>query len=420
MTTKPLQIQIDSRVFNDTFLPLLNNQDRLLLLYGGAGSGKSVFAAQKKLFRVLNEPNSRFLITRKIARTLRNSVFQLFRDLIAQWDLGDYFKVNKSDMEITCANGSQLIFSGLDDVEKIKSITRITGVWIEEASEIEPRDLRQLNLRLRGHTPGYKQIILTFNPIESEHWLKKNYFDAGPQDGVMVHHSTYLDNRYLDDEYRNELENLKEIDYYYYTVYCLGEWGSLGNVILTRWETKDIPQQARYYDAVSRGVDFGFNHPSACLDVGFRDGDVYIFNEIYERGLTNMEFIERIKSQGALKPLEVTTIADSAEPDRIKEFNQQGIPTEPAVKGPDSVRSGIDWLKSRKIFIHPSCTNTIAEIQGWKYKEDRHGNVLDEPVPFKDDAMAALRYAIEPWRLSSPPDASALTLLKNIKVYSRW
>jgi len=420
MTTEPLQIRIDSRVFNDTFLPLLNNQDRLLLLYGGAGSGKSVFAAQKKLFRVLSEPNSRFLITRKIARTLRNSVFQLFRDLIAQWDLEEYFKVNKSDMEITCANGSQLIFSGLDDVEKIKSITRITGVWIEEASEIEPRDLRQLNLRLRGPTPGYKQIILTFNPIESEHWLKKNYFDTGPQDGVTIHHSTYLDNRYLDDEYRYELENLKEIDYYYYTVYCLGEWGSLGNVILTRWETKDIPQQARYYDAVSRGVDFGFNHPSVCLDVGLRDGDVYIFNEIYERGLTNMEFIERIKSQGILKPAEVTTIADSAEPDRIKEFNQQGIPTEPAAKGPDSVRAGIDWLKSRKIFIHPSCNNTIAEIQGWKYKEDRNGNVLDEPVPFKDDAMAALRYAIEPWRLSSPPDTSALTLLKSIKVYSRW
>jgi phage terminase large subunit len=156
------------------------------------------------------------------------------------------------------------------------------------------------------------------------------------------------------------------------------------------------------------------------LDVGLRDGDVYIFNEIYERGLTNMEFIERIKSQGILKSAEVTTIADSAEPDRVKEFNQQGIPTEPAAKGPDSVRAGIDWLKSRKIFIHPSCTNTIAEIQGWKYKEDRNGNILDEPVPFKDDAMAALRYAIEPWRLSNPPDASALTLLKSIKVYSRW
>lgn len=412
-----INVEIDGGIFNDPFYPLLENRDRYLLLYGGAGSGKSVFAAQKKLIRLMQQPGHRFLITRKVARTLRNSVFQLFRDLISEWNLSDHFKINKSDMEITCVNGSQLIFSGLDDVEKIKSITRITGIWIEEASEIDPRDLRQLNLRLRGASPSYKQIILTFNPIEADHWLKKQYFDQGPQENTTVHHSTYLSNRFLDDEYRKELEALKDVDFYYYQVYCLGTWGSLGNIILTQWETKDIPQSARYYDAVSRGVDFGFNHPSACLDVGIKDGDIYIFGEVYERELTNTEFIERIKENGKLSPTQVTIIADSAEPDRIKEFNQHGLPTQPAKKGPDSVRHGIDWLKSRKIYIHPDCTNTISEIQTWKYREDKNGNVLEEPVPFKDDAMAALRYAVEPWRLSSPPDASALALLKSIKVY---
>lgn len=412
---KKQRIEIHSDVFNDAYLPALENQDRFLILYGGAGSGKSVFAAEKKLVRTLAEPRHRFLIARKVGRTLRNSVFQLFRDLISDWGLSDYFKVNKSEMEITCANGSQLLFVGLDDVEKLKSITRITGIWIEEASEIDARDLRQLNLRLRGKTPSYKQIILSFNPIDAQHWLKREYFDNGAPENATVLHTTYKDNRFLDDEYIRELEGLKEIDDYFYRVYCLGEWGTLGNLILTNWETKEISQDPHFYDAVSAGVDFGFNHPSAYLDVGMRDGVIYIFREVYERGLTNTDLIERIK---ALSRGSHLIVADSAEPDRIEEFRRHGLPTDPAVKGPDSVRAGIDYLRRHKIIVHPDCVNTVEELKGWKYREDRDGNVLDEPVPFKDDAMAALRYAVEPWRRNQPQDQNALTVLRSLRVHS--
>jgi len=397
-TAQKTRLEIDARVFNTAYLPHLETQDRFLVLYGGAGSGKSYFAAQKKLYRALSEPGHRFLIARKVAKTLRHSVFQLFRDVIGDWGLTGLFKVNKSDMEISCLNGSQLLFVGLDDVEKLKSITRITGIWVEEASELLPTDLRQLNLRLRGPTPSYKQIVLSFNPVDAESWLKRDFFDAGPRPGVTIVHTTYKHNRFLDAEYIAELEALKEQDLYYYQVYCLGEWGSIGNLILTNWVVEDIRQDPSDYDAASAGLDFGFNHPSAYLDLGLRDGDVYVLNEVYERGLTNTQLIDRVKQERRGRH---AIVADSAEPARIQEFRAAGLPARAALKGPDSVKAGIDWLRRRRIHVHPSCVNTIKELRAWKYREDKNGNVLEEPVEYMDDAMAALRYGTENWRLES-------------------
>lgn len=154
---------------NDTFLPLYKDQRRFLVLKGGAGSGKSVFVVEKLLYRILTEqyPSHphRFLILRKVAKTLRESCFALICGVIRQWGLDRLFRINKTDMSITCVNGNQFILAGLDDVEKLKSIFDITGVWLEEANEAEARDLRQVNLRLRGWTPFYKQIIVSFNPV---------------------------------------------------------------------------------------------------------------------------------------------------------------------------------------------------------------------------------------------------------------
>lgn len=400
MMVKKTRIEIHSEVFNDVYLPLLDDHKRYMVLYGGAGSGKSHFAAQKKLTRVLNEPGHRFLICRKVGKTLRNSVFQLFRDTISDWNLSGLFKVNKSDMEITCLNGGQLLFAGLDDVEKLKSITRITSVWIEEASELHPNDFQQINLRLRGQTPSYKQIILSFNPITSDSWLKSRFFDVAGRDDQTILHTTYKDNRFIDPEYAQVLEDLKDQDPYFYDVYCLGKWGSIGNLILTNWVIDEkVSLRPGDYDAVSAGLDFGFNHPSAYLDVGIKDDELCVYNEIYERQLTNTDLIERVKEQRIGTHV---IIADSAEPDRIKEFQQAGLRIQAAVKGPGSVNAGIDWLRGKRIRIHPSCVNTIKEIRSWKYKEDKQGNVLEEPVPFMDDAMAALRYAVEPWRVQQP------------------
>lgn len=415
--TPKAHIKIDRSIFNKIYLPYLDNDKRYEIIYGGAGSGKSWFIAQKKVYQHLRDKGRKTLVIRKVGNTLRHSVFTQIKQTISDWGASELFNVPKSktNFDIHGPNGNQFIFTGLDDVEKLKSIVGITDIWIEEASEISEDEFTQLDLRLRGTTAYPKQITLSFNPISALSWLKKRFFDVSDKSRISILKSTYRDNKFIDDEYREMIEALKEQDPVMYSIYALGEWGVMGNLILTNWEVKEVSQNPHDYDQVLQGLDFGYNHPSAFLRVGLKDGELNIFTEIYERKLTNQDLIDLIDP--LVTPYDLI-IADSAEPDRIEEFNRRGIKVEPAKKGPDSVRAGIEWLRRHKINIHPSCINTINEIQGWKYKEDRDGNVLDEPVPFKDDAMAALRYAIEPLRNGTESlDMDVLSLLAKAKVY---
>jgi phage terminase large subunit len=200
---------------------------------GGGGSGKSVFIAQKIILRMLSEKPHRFLVLRKVAKTLRESVYAELKRIIYQWGLQQLFKIHKGELLIECTNGNQILFAGLDDVEKLKSISGITAIWIEEASEINAEDFRQLDIRLRGQTKYYKQMMITFNPIDINHWLKKEFFDI-KKDNATTLHSTYKDNRFLDDEAKKVLEEFKVTDPYYYSVYALGEWGVLGKTIFPK------------------------------------------------------------------------------------------------------------------------------------------------------------------------------------------
>lgn len=217
---------------NETFLPLFVDQHKHLVLKGGGGSGKSIFAGRKVLDRCKWEPGHRFLVVRKTAKSLRESCFHQLRGDALKYYAGDVDRVPKgksSDMYLTFKNGSEIIFAGLDDVEKLKSIHDITGIWIEEATEISEHDFDQLDIRLRGEAKYYKQIIVTFNPISITHWLKKRFFDRKDKfDRVRVHESTYKDNRFLPEEDQQTLESFRETNPYYYTVYCLGMWGVIG------------------------------------------------------------------------------------------------------------------------------------------------------------------------------------------------
>lgn len=215
---------------NETFLPLFWDEHRYLVLCGGGGSGKSIFAGRKLLERVTGEPGHRWLVCRKVARTLRDSCFA---QLVGQ--IGDHYadaleKVNRADMRIRFRNGSEILFAGLDDVEKLKSIYDITGIWVEEASEISEGDFNQLDIRLRTDFPHYLQIILSFNPISITHWLKKRFFDR-EDPRARTHRSTYRDNRFLTAEAVQTLESFRETDPYYYQVYCLGQWGVTGRTV---------------------------------------------------------------------------------------------------------------------------------------------------------------------------------------------
>ena len=218
---------------NDTFIPLFYDQSRYQVLVGGGGGGKSIYAGRKVLERITSEKGHRWLVVRKVAKTIKQSCFQQLKGQITEHYTYSDFKINESDMVMTHKNGSQILFAGLDDVEKLKSIFGITGIWIEEGSELDERDFNQLDIRLRGKTPFYKQIIITFNPISINHWLKKRFFDSKMKNAI-THHSIYKDNRFLDEEAKEVLEAYKDSDPYYYDVYCLGQWGVLGSTIFDK------------------------------------------------------------------------------------------------------------------------------------------------------------------------------------------
>lgn len=401
---------------NSIYYPLYFNAERYTVLYGGAGSGKSHFQAQKIVYLITAEPGHNALILRKVARSSRHSTFALICRIINDWGLNRIFHINKSDMTITCwPNGNMMIFAGLDDVEKLKSVTFpggiLTDIWIEEATECTERDITQLDLRLRGLAPVRFQMTLSFNPVSALHWVKKRFFDRVVPNCKILK-TTYKDNRFLDSGYRATLEDLKNIDRTYYDIYCMGDWGVYGDLVFTNYETYNFNID-REWDRVISGLDFGWNHYQALEKIGILNNELYFFNEIYAREMTNTEFIDLNKEENVLTNTD-NCIADSADPAAIKEWCDAGYDVVGAKKGKDSRRAGYTYLKTRKLHIHKSnCPGIAAEIQTLKYKEDKDGNPTDEVIEFKDDAFAAARYATEPlWNTGG----SAFAIITDIGV----
>ncbi len=209
---------------NDCYIPYLDNRKRYLHFWGGSGSGKSVFAAQKVILRIVSEKPHRILCIRKVANTLRSSVYQLLKDTILDMGLMGEFTINKSEMRFIHISGNEILLAGLDDVEKLKSIAGITSIWVEEATELLVGDFDQLDLRLRGETVTYKQIIFTYNPINENHWIKSRFHDS-PQGNFDCLRTTFKDNHFIDDEYRTILEQKASSSPNLYRIYYLGEWG---------------------------------------------------------------------------------------------------------------------------------------------------------------------------------------------------
>jgi phage terminase large subunit len=392
------KVRIDlSRIYeaiNTAFHWLLDDDHRIQVLIGGGAASKSYSVGQAKLYKHLTEKGHRTLVIRKVGKTLRHSVFDLLLGIISSWDMGDLFKVNKTDMLITClVTGNQFIFSGLDDVEKLKSIYGVTDIWIEEASEITEADFMQLNLRMRGESLNKKQITFTLNPIYIGHWIKKRFFDRVEPD-CITHRSTYRDNEFLDSDSKKMLEGIT--DPYFKAVYVDGEWGVYGNVVFSNYIIEEFDYDETSLENVCQGLDFGFVHAQAIERLGFKDNDIYIFDELWAKGRTNDEFIADAQEYFGDKLNYMEMTADSANPDKIKEWNDKGYRVNPAKKGPGSLQFGIEFLVGKRIHIHASkCPNFAREIQSFKRKEDKDGNTKEDFVELNDDGIAAARYATE-------------------------
>lgn len=405
---------------NRNFAAVNRSRKRYIVMKGSAGSGKSVDTAQNYILRLMKDKGRNLLCVRKSDITNRDSTYAELTGAIYRifgQDAERYWTIKQSPLMLTCCNGNQIIFRGVNDEkqrEKLKSITfqkgKLTDVWIEEATEITQSDFEIIDDRLRGELPDgqFYQIRMTFNPVNKNHWIKKVFFDR-PDKNVLTHHSTYLQNRFIDAAYKERMMRRKEVDPEGYQIYGLGEWGEIGGLILHNWQIEDISTNINDYDDVAIGQDFGFNHANAVLLLGTRDDDIYILDEVYVHELETSEIIPLVQNKGF--PTNRTMWCDSAEPDRIKMWQSAGYRAQAVTKEQSEKKyqtAQIDWLKGvvsdskvikRRIFVHPQCVNTIKELQQWKWKKDeRTGEYLDEPVPVMDDAMAALRYGVEGWR----------------------
>jgi phage terminase large subunit len=399
-----INLDIDPKVFNEIYLKYqFHNNNRYQIYFGGSSSGKSFSLAQRAVLDVFGGKRN-YLVVRNVQSTIKRSCLNEITKAINAFNLRDYFDINKTDMIITCnINQKQILFCGLDDVEKVKSITPIDGVitdiWVEEATECEYKDIKQLDKRLRGRSEVIKRLTLSFNPILKDHWLFTEYFGIWEddkqyveKDNVSILKTTYKDNRFLTPDDIVALEN--EADKYYYEVYTLGNWGTLGAVIFKNWRVEDFSDIEKSFDNYRHGIDWGFaEDPFAYIKPHYDKmrKRLYICDEIEAVDLLNSESVPMVKEKAGRDRV----ICDSAEPKSVAEYKSLGINAKGAKKGPGSIEFGIKFLQGLEIIVHPRCKAFKTEINKYKYKEDKNGKVLPVPVDKDNHLIDALRYAME-------------------------
>lgn len=386
--------QLNPAKFNEWIYDIIDDYShRIEVYYGGAGSGKSFGATQKIYLKALKHKR-KVLVIRKIQRTIKDSIWSLLISHLHASGYYDACRVNRSDYEIELPNGSIFIFKGLDDPEKIKSIDGITDIVIEEATELTEDDFTQLNLRLRALVDNL-QIYLMFNPISKKNWVYDYFFVRALPLNVKIIKTTYLDNKFLSEEYKQELERLKDRNPAYYRIYCLGEFATLDKLVFPTYTTKIVSDKE--VEGLKRwiGLDFGYiNDPSAIV-WGFIDTvkkKIYVRGEYVKRGMKNNEIAETMQDLGLHKD---KSFGDSAEPKSIDEIKSSGVNIEPTVKGKDSIIHGIQWIQQYELIVDERCFKVIEELDNYTWKKDKKtGEYINEPVDTFNHTIDAIRYGL--------------------------
>lgn len=393
-----INLNIKKSAFNEVYFPhLLSYSHRYEVYYGGAGSGKSVFISQKLLIKALSRKR-KVLVIRKYGTTLKDSVFQLIVDTLKKWHLYSYCKINLSTYTITLPNGSIFLFKGMDDSEKIKSITDITDIWCEEATELSEDEFTQLDLRLRANE-GDLQLICSFNPISKVNWVYNKWF---AEDAVfdrvntMILKTTYKDNRFLPEAYITALEEKINSNPTYYKIYALGEFASLDKLVFNNWKIENF-NNADIKGELIVGLDFGFVNDITALVASILDEEnkkIYVFKEWGDTNKTNEEIANIINSLGFRKSY---IIADAAEPKSIEEIRRNGISRIKAcTKGADSILHGIQKLQQYEIIIHTNCTGIATEFDNYSWQKDKKSNeYINKPIDAFNHFIDALRYSLQ-------------------------
>lgn len=382
------------------------SKDRYRVVKGSRGSKKSKTTALWYILNMMKYPDANTLVIRRYERTLRDSCFADLKWAIHKLGFSHLWRATVSPLEITyLPTGQKILFRGLDDGQKITSITVEKGVlcwvWCEEAYQIDSEDdFNKLDMSIRGAVPEglFKQVTLTFNPWNESTWLKKRFFDVDRPDTFRLT-TTYQCNEWLDDNDLALFDDMRLRNPRRYRVEGLGEWGISTGLIYERVEQRPLDKQVLLADRKLRpfhGVDFGFTDPTAYVG-GFIDQEnhkIYITQELYRRGITNQQLIECLKDVG-IKREEI--YCDSAEPKSIEELRTGGINARPALKGADSVLYGIQKLQNFDIIVDVHCPETWREICSYSWQEDRQGKQTDKPNHDFSHCMDALRYGATPY-----------------------
>lgn len=380
---------------------------RYRIVKGSRASKKSKTAALDTILKMMRYPDSNMLVVRKVYSTLKDSAFTELKWAIKRLNVEHLWYVKESPLQMEyIPTGQKIYFRGLDDPLKVTSITVDVGnlnwMWIEEAYEVmNEEDFDILDESIRGQVEGesYKQITMTFNPWNEHHWIKKRFFDAEDDPDIMTMTTNYKVNEWLDAADLRVFESMKKNNPRRYQVAGLGNWGIVDGIVYENWkEERFNVDEIRQLPTVQSafGLDFGYTNDPSSLFAGLIDLEnkkIYVFDEMYEHGMSNERIAEKVKEMGYSKE-QIT--ADSAEPKSIDRLHALGLNRiRGARKGKDSVMNGIDFIQDFEIIIHPDCVNFITEISNYTWAKDRFGNQINKPIDDFNHLMDAMRYAIE-------------------------
>lgn len=380
---------------------------RYRVVKGSRASKKSKTTALWYIVNMMKYPEANTLVVRKTFRTLKDSCFTELKWAVHRLKVDNWWEFKESPLEATYKpTGQKIYFRGLDDPLKVTSITVDVGVlcwaWLEEAYEVmKEDDFSILDESIRGGVPEgsglFKQWTITFNPWNEHHWLKKRFFD-NPDDNTLALTTNYMCNEWLDAADIKVFEDMKKRNPRRYAVAGLGGWGIVDGLVYENWKEQDfdIDEVRSRKDIISAfGLDFGYTNDPSTLFCGLLDlqnKQLFVFDEMYEKGLSNKKIADTIKDMGYGKE---RITADSAEPKSIDELKSLGLRVKGAMKGKDSIKNGIQWIQDLEIIIHPRCVNFLTEISNYTWDQDKFGTKLNVPIDDFNHLMDAMRYALE-------------------------
>lgn len=388
-----INLKLDKKLFVPKFYPLLFDYSHRIEAYmGSAGSAKSYFITQKLIVRACRE-QIKIMVCRRYGTTLRNTCFSLFKRVLRQWKLTPYVNIRETDFHIQFPNGSEIIFTGLDEETKLLSLDDISCIFIEEVFEISKDIFEQLNLRLRG-TVKNQQILMAWNPISKNHWLY-DLCEVNPPNSFLYIHSTFRDNPFLDEGNRQAILDMYRTNPQKARIFGDGKWGvNAEGLVIKNWTQEEFdPLELAKTCEHRAGMDLGWIDKSAIIDSLYdrKNKTIYVFNEFYKSGCQLSELAQAITNM-SLKKSQVRV--DSAEPRSIQYFRNNNINAIAASKGPDSVKAGLMFLQDTRIIVHPKCINLIVELENFSYiKSKQTGEWTEDTTHEWSHAIDALRYA---------------------------